>query len=269
MNRLDDERVINDALLFGLRVTFRPIDSLEIGLSRTAQWCGDDRPCGFDAFTDLLLGNDNRGVNVDPDDEPGNQLAGIDLRWVLPRSVPIALYMQWIGEDSRRGGPEIGSWLRQVGIEHWGRTGGRDHRTHLEVSDTSCREGGFGFSDLKPNCGYQHSIYATGYRYRDRVMGHGTDDDGRSYSLGSTLVQSDGHSWNLTLRYMELNRAGDPDGRHSLTATPQELADLQLSHDRLTRYGRFHAGLGASYLDDELSGNTTTDVFGFFKWTME
>ena len=269
MNQLDDERFVNDALLFGMRATFRPIDSLEIGLSRTAQWCGDGRPCDFGTFTDLLLGNDNRGVNVDADDEPGNQLAGFDLRWVLPRNFPAAFYMQWIGEDTRRGGPEIGSWLRQVGIEHWGRIGALDHRTHLEASDTSCREGGFGFSDLKPNCGYQHSIYRTGYRYNGRVMGHGTDDDSRTYSLGSTLVQSNGHSWNLTLRYMELNRAGTPDARHTLTATPQELSDLQLSHERLTRYGRFHAGIGASHLDDELSGETTTDLTGFIQWILE
>jgi hypothetical protein len=269
MNQLDDERIVSDALLFGLRVTFRPIDSLEIGLSRTAQWCGDDRPCDFDAFTDLLLGNDNRGVNVDPNEEPGNQLAGIDIRWVLPRGMPAALYMQWIGEDTRQGGPEIGSWLRQAGIEHWGQIAGLDHRTHVEVSDTTCREGGFGFSDSKTNCAYEHSIYRTGYRYKGRAIGYGTDGDGLTYSLGSTLVQPGGHSWNLTLRYMELNRAGAPDARHTLTATPQELADVQLTHDRLTRFGRLHVGLGVSRLDDEASGESSTDVTGFVQWVME
>ena len=269
MNQLDDERFVNDALLFGMRVTLRPINSLEIGLSRTAQWCGDDRPCGFDAFTDLLLGNDNRGVNVDPDDEPGNQLAGIDMRWVLPKSLPVALYMQWIGEDTRRGGPELGSWLRQVGIEHWGFLGSLSHRTHLELSDTTCREGGFGFSDLKPNCAYEHSIYQTGYRYNGRSMAYGTDGDGLTWSLGSTLVESAGHSWNLTVRHMELNRAGTPDARHTLTATPQDLSDLQISHNRLIRFGRLYVGIGVSRLEDESSGDSTNDVFGFVEWATE
>jgi hypothetical protein len=50
MSSLDDERVINDALLFGVRGSFRPPGTgLEIGISRTAQWCGDDRPCGLDS----------------------------------------------------------------------------------------------------------------------------------------------------------------------------------------------------------------------------
>lgn len=270
MNRLDDERAIDDALLFGLRVAFEPHRSLEIGLSRTAQWCGDGRPCDFDTFTDLLLGNDNRGVNVDPDDEPGNQLAGIDMRWRLPRDIPVALYMQWIGEDTRQGGPEPGSWLRQAGIEHWGSAFGLAHRTHVEISDTICREGGFGFAGAKPDCAYEHGIYATGYRYNGRVIGHPADGDARTWSLGSTLVQSAGHSWNLTVRYMELNRVGAaPDARHTLAATPQDLADVQLSHERLTRYGRFHLGLGLRRLDDTPSGDTTTDVTGFIQWTLE
>ena len=45
MNRMDDERVVEDGLLFGMRGSFRPVPGLEIGLSRTAQWCGDGRPC--------------------------------------------------------------------------------------------------------------------------------------------------------------------------------------------------------------------------------
>jgi hypothetical protein len=268
MGQLDDERVLNDALLFGLRINFKPVDGLEIGFSRTAQWCGDGRPCGFSAFTDLLVGNDNRGVNVDPENEPGNQLAGIDVRFALPKKIPLALYMQWIGEDSRRGGPEIGSWLRQFGIEHWGTFKGLQHRTHLEVSDTKCREGGFGFSETKPDCGYEHSIYRTGYRYNGRSIAHGMDGDGLSWSLGSTLVQPDGHSWNVSFRHVEINRAGMPGTSHTLSPTPQELTDLQVTHDRTTGVGRFHIGLGLSRLDDELGGGSSEDVVAFLQWSL-
>jgi len=101
MDVLDDERTINDAWLFGMRGSFRPPRTgLEIGISRTAQWCGDGRPCDFKTFLRLLNGNDNRGANVDPEDEPGNQLAGFDIRWTLPKQTPVALYIQWIAEDT-------------------------------------------------------------------------------------------------------------------------------------------------------------------------
>ena len=76
MDLLDDERAVEDALLFGARFSFRPVSGLELGLSRTAQWCGEDRPCDLEAFFNLLVGNDNGGVNVDSEKQPGNQLAG-------------------------------------------------------------------------------------------------------------------------------------------------------------------------------------------------
>lgn len=267
MGQLDDVRTVNDALIFGLRGSIRPVRGLEIGISRAAQWCGDGRPCNGSTFLDLLVGNDNRGVNVAPEDEPGNQLAGIDIRWVLPRKIPVALYMQWIGDDSRPDIPKIGSWLRQLGLEFWGTVGGLSHRTHIEVADSTCRQGGFGFSGIKPDCAYEHAIYTTGYRYRGRSLAHGTDGDGLSYSIGSTLVQSAAHSWNVSLRYMEINRIGTPNLRHTLSATPQEILDLQISYDRLTPVGRLYAGIGYSRLDDSLTGASDSDVSGFIRWS--
>jgi hypothetical protein len=267
MTQLDDERAINDALLFGIRGSIRPVSGLEIGISRTAQWCGDDRPCDFSTFADLLLGNDNRGVNVDPDAEPGNQLGGFDIRWALPRQIPLAAYMQWIGEDGRGGGGAIGSWLRQLGLEYWGTIGGLSHRTHFEVSDSMCKEGGFGSGANKPNCAYEHSIYQTGYRYKNRSIGHPADGDTKSYSIGSTLVQSAGHSWNVSLRYMEINRQGNPSPTHTISPTPQEAVDVQVSHERETRFGRFYVGVAYAQVDDLATATSSSDASGFLQWS--
>ncbi len=265
MNVLDDERFVNDAWLFGIRGSFRPARGLEIGISRTAQWCGDDRPCGLDTFAKLLIGRDNTGT----ENEPGNQLGGFDIRWSLPKNIPVALYLQWIGEDNCNGCGPIGAWLRQIGLEHWGSVGQLSHRTHLEVSGSTCRDGRFGFDFERPNCAYEHHIYQTGYRYQGRAIGHGADGDSLSYSLASTLVQSAGHTWNVSLRHMEINRIGAPDSRHTLTPTPQELTDLQVSHERHTRFGRFHAGLGYSRLKDELSSTSNSDMTGFIQWSSQ
>jgi hypothetical protein len=76
-------------------------------------------------------------------------------------------------------------------------------------------------------------------------MGHRMDMVGLSYSIGSTLVQSRGHRWNLLLRYMEINQAG-VQGPHTISAKSQELSDIQLTHNRLTSIGRFYFDL-----DDE------------------
>ena len=50
MGLMDDERVVKDGLLWGMRFSMRPLRGLEIGLSRTAQWCGDDRKCDLKTF---------------------------------------------------------------------------------------------------------------------------------------------------------------------------------------------------------------------------
>ena len=269
MGLLDDERVINNGLLWGLRGSFRPTRGLEIGLSRTAQWCGDGRVCDLKTFLRLLNGNDNQGANVNPEDEPGNQLAGVDIRWTLPRQIPLALYMQWTAEDTRRTGFSFHQWLEQVGVEYWGTIGDASHRTHFEVANSTCHLGALGEGSLIPNCAYNHFIFQTGYRYNGRSIGYSGDGDTLSYSIGSTLVQSAGHSWSISLRYMEINRLGAPDLRHTLTPTPQELTDLQVSHERHTTYGRFYAGLGYSRLDDTLSNTSSSDVTGFIRWSSQ
>lgn len=268
ISRLDDERYVNDALLFGIRGSFRPPGTgLEIGISRTAQLCGDGRPCSLSTFIDMFLGNDNKGVNVDPPDEPGNQLGGLDIRWRLPRQVPIALYMQWIGEDGRGGGEGIGAWLRMAGMEFWGQLGSTSHRTFFEVADTSCHEGGFGFSDAVPNCAYEHSIYQTGYRYKGKAIGYSTDGDSLSYSLGSTLVQSGGHSWNILLRYMELNRIGDTNTRNTVSPSSSTVADLHLSYHRQTSLGVFQIGVGLADVDGPVAEEVDNDASAYIQWS--
>ena len=263
---LDDERWVKDALLLGIRGSIRPVKGLEIGVSRTAQWCGAGRPCRWRILGGLLLGRDNRGVNVSARNEPGNQLGGIDIRWSLPGGVPVTAYLQWIGEDGRGGGEGIGSWLRQLGVEFHGRLGSLSHRTHVEVSDTQCREGGFGFSGGKPNCAYEHGIYRSGYRYRGRVMGHGMDGDGLSYSLGVTLVQSSSHVWNLSLRHMELNRRGWRQLTHSVAPRARTVSDVRILHERESRFGHFRFGAGYARMESDVSGERRSEPRLFFEW---
>lgn len=267
MGQLDSERAVPDPLLFGIRFTFRPVRGLEIGVSRTAQWCGDNRPCDVGTFVDLLLGKDNRGVNVNPENEPGNQLGGFDVRWSLPGR-PLAVYAQWIAEDTRQGGPELGSWLRQVGFEWSGTFLGHSHHSFLEVSDTACHDGGLGFSEAEADCAYSHATYTNGYRYRGRPMGHGADADSLVYSIGTTLVQSDGHSWTAAVRRMTINRIGQPDDQHSLAAFPQDRFDIQLAYRRLHSSGSVEVGIGYRRIDGFQPSENENQMTGFIKWSV-
>ena len=185
----------------------------------------------------------------------------------LAQTLPVALYMQWTAEDGRPQGVPLGSFLRLVGAEYWGSIGSLTHRTHVEIAETTAREGGFGFSDKKPNSAYNHPLYPTGYRYNQRVLGHSIDGDGRSYSLGSTLVQSAGHTWGISLRYMNIKRDGSFDPRHSISATPQDRIDIQITHSRTTGIGRFYIGVGYRYIDDIAFAVDSSDFTGFLRWS--
>src|SRR5690606_41917145 len=80
--QLESGRHIPEAKLLGARFAFMPLKGLEIGLSRTAQWGGDGRPESLSSLFDLMLGTeDNVHTVEETKNEPGNQLASIDLRY--------------------------------------------------------------------------------------------------------------------------------------------------------------------------------------------
>ena len=261
--QLESGRAVPNAQLFGARFNFRPLPSLEIGLSRTAQWCGDGRPCDLDTFVDLLAGRDNVGDdNVNRSNEPGNQLAGFDARWA-PRlfGLPIAAYAQFIGEDEAGGLPS--RYLGQMGVDGTGMLFNRwSYRWFAEFSATSCR---FYRPDEFNNCAYNNGIYQTGYRYRGRSIGHGADGDARLVSVGVSLADAADTQWHVLLRAGELNRGDAADSFHTLTPTTQDIVSVDLAHKRTFRYGRLSVGVGVESVDSSF-GTSDEDVRGFLRW---
>ena len=106
------------------------------------------------------MGNDN---DQDLAEQPGNQLAGFDVRWSWPGArVPLALYAQGIGEDEAGFMPS--KYLGLFGAEVWGdlaaARGARTSSTRTRPAISSTRPE-FG-------CAYTNNIYTSGYRYRGR-----------------------------------------------------------------------------------------------------
>lgn len=262
--QLEKEREIPDAQFFGMRFNFRPLPSLEIGLSRTAIWCGDGRPCDASTFADLLIGRDNRGVDgIDESNEPGNQLAGYDIRWTprfLGRSV--SLYVQMIGEDEAGGLPS--KYLGQFGVEWSGYLAKRwSARAFAEFSEPVCQ---FYEDSEVHNCAYNHVIYRTGYRYRGRSIGHGADSDAEIVSAGMILVDAQDTQWRANIRFGKLNAGGRPDVRHSLTPTEQDILSVDVSHARAFSLGTVEIGAGYEEIDDLASGRSDGDARFYVQW---
>lgn len=261
---MESSRHVPHARFFGWRVGFKPLPNLEIGLTRTAQWCGDGRPCGVDTFFDLLTGvRDNPGQNVNPEEEPGNQLGGVDLRYSF-RGLgrPWAFYTQWIGEDEQNGLPS--GYLAQLGIETWNSwgDGGASYRIHAEYNEPTCSA----ITDSDPNfgCAYNHSIYRDGYRYRGRAIGHSADGDSVVFTLGGLFFTTQGHTWQVTARRAELNRNNNP--RNSLTPLKQEINTLEVRHTRVFPFGDLSVSLGTEFGEVVATGADIDETRASIQW---
>lgn len=246
-----------DARFFGMRATWKPHPRFEFGLSRSAQWCGEGRPCDFDTFLDLLAGKDNDQA---PSQQPGNQMAGADLRWSLPW-VPVAIYLQGIGEDEANSMPS--KYLGLFGAEIWGGLGDRSWRAHAEYADTACA---FYESEPQFGCAYRNVNYSDGYQYRDRSVGHAIDGDSRQWAAGFMLVNSGGESWELALQDSDVNRrSANP--VHSVSDVAASIRSADLYHRREFAGGDLWIGIGYEERDSTPATEDTEDIRGFLQWS--
>lgn len=223
---------------FAARFNFKPRPWLEFGLTRTAQMCGGDRPCDWDTFVDMLLGNDNQVEDGATGGQPGNQMAGYDIRLRSPwRALPVVVYAQLIGEDEAGGLPS--KFLGQFGLETWGSLRDDSWRLRVEYADTACN-----FSRELPefNCAYRNAIYPQGYDYRGRNIGHGLDNDSRMFTVAGMLSRQNGDVVSLSFRRQTFNRDGG--GDHPISAVPLDVDNVELRVSRVFGFGKVSAGIG-------------------------
>lgn len=190
--RLSGQQQPRHPWLIGMRVTAQPFAGLEIGLSRTIQWGGAGRDESWSSLWRALKGNDNVGDSgVTKDNEPGNQMAGYDIRYAhaLGGGQTLAGYAQAIGEDERNHKPY--KFLVTAGLEWSGRfarTGGAlwagySWRVFGEWSDTGMRHA---FGTHQPGA-YRHGAFASGYSNARQPLGFPAGGDVTLGSLGAII----------------------------------------------------------------------------------
>jgi hypothetical protein len=247
------------AKFFGARLTWKPHPRVEVGLSRSAQLCGDGRPCGLDTFWDLMTGNDN---DQPLEEQPGNQMAGYDVRWSIP-GAPVAVYLQAIGEDEANFLPS--KFLGLVGAEAWGGIGDASWRAHVEYADTACS---FYESEPQFGCAYRNVIYFDGYQYRDRSIGHAIDGDSRQLAAGLMLAAAGGETWGIAAQEAHVNRAS-ANPVHSVAGEAAKIRSADLYHQRSLWGGRLSLGVGYEEREPDVGDGATGDLRGFVQWGWE
>ena len=167
------------AVFVGNRLTARPLPLLEVGLTRTAQWGGEGHPHSLKSFGKMLFGI---GVNANAPGEaigdPGNQMAGFDLRLRCPGGRRCAGYAQAIGEDSTHHVPS--RFLGLYGLEAWSADGRQ--RWFAELVESVCGAV-LEHHPLRP-CAYRNYAYPEGYTHAGRWIGAAAGSDSRVLTLG-------------------------------------------------------------------------------------
>jgi len=271
-----------------MRLNFKPLKNLEIGVSRTAQFCGtvvqfdeetgditgrNDRPCDLSTFWKLLKGQDNSGENVDSTNEPGNQLAGYDLRWSFNLfSQPTAFYTQWIGEDANAFLPT--QMMGEFGLETWGQY--RDlgtYRIFFEWSDTECDFDFYRGNGGRSNICYNNQVFREGYRYRERTIGHSFDNDSAVFTLGTIFIDNHDGIWTAKINAGNLNRddQGQRDPsivRNTVAKEKTKYRELTLDYTQDTRFGKIRVGAGYDDRKIDRTGVSDSDVELYLEWTL-
>ncbi|NMP15141.1 capsule assembly Wzi family protein [Thalassotalea sp. Y01] len=262
MNQFEDDRHVPNTLLWGFRMTIKPMPNLELGVTRLAQWAGDDRPSDLSTFWDVLKGDDNCVLSAAECEkqglEPGNQLAGADLRYSnVLFDLPFSIYTQVIGEDGNsKNSGLIGQKVWTHGIDTQFRALDHYWRAYLEYTDsyTDCTPASLGEEDSRygvGDCLYEHHIYRSGMRYERRVLGNLYENDAETYVLGFISQLNELSSWEVKFRYLDLNYdnsdwyPNNPDLGNTLTKINEEV--LMVSVKYQLRKGHFKYTIGGDY----------------------
>jgi hypothetical protein len=267
LSQMEHDRADIDAPYFlAMRVSIMPTEKLELGASRTAQFCGKQQTCDASTVIDLLIGNDNPGFDATDETEPGNQLAGFDMRWASPIGEgPYAVYAQMIGEDESGYLPS--KYLEQFGLEVW-KPSTRGDMLHLfaEYADSTCSA-----SRRSPyfDCAYTQTRFnAEGYRYRGRTLGYSADNDAELYAVGFTYSRLEGDLWSATMRGGRLNRDGiEPDLRNTVSPVAADYFSAEAGWQGHWNRSHFSIQVGAeSYQAD--GADRDIQAFGFLTWAI-
>jgi hypothetical protein len=224
-----------------MRFSFRPIEGLEIGLSRGMQWGGRGRDNDLSTFWKSLT---SKGENTSS--QAGNQLAGYDVRYgfSLSSSYAMALHAQSIGEDEAGYLPARRTMQGGV-ILSQALNNGDFLQYDVEYTNTTADP----FATVFSNITYEHSVYQSGYRYRGRALGASYDNDSEIVSLGLSYQRTDGSLWRGRISSMKLNEDGVARG-NLVSRSANSLYMAELYHQCFLFDGRAKAGL--VYLSEDV-----------------
>lgn len=167
-------------LYTGMRLTFRPTQWAEVGVSRAIQFGGAGRRNDLNTYVKSLLGIDTN-VTGDRVQDSGSQLAGFDLRLTCPRSFGCAVYTQLMGEDMNNNRTPLPTkYMSLFGVEST--FGQGRYRAFAEYANTNMNS--LRADNPLPLPGYLNGAYGQGYTNGGRWIGSAQGGGSKVWTLG-------------------------------------------------------------------------------------
>ena len=208
--------------------------------------------------------------NTGTPDEPGNQLAGIDVSYsfAIAKHMYLKLYAEAMAEDEAGKTFIPNRMARLMGASVSGSYGdnGASWLLDFEYSDTASTESWI-HGRRRYNLIYGNSIYKSGYHYLGRAIGHSLDTDSELISVGSNFLSS--NSWNYSLQYHHVEINTDGTGRNTVSEEAKNLQILEASAQGDVVLGKIRMGI--NYTSEGIEGMGSTEAFirGGVSWGLE
>lgn len=256
VSKMEKNRHIPAPIFVGMRLNFEPIENFEVGLARTLMLCGQDRPCGFKQWTNGLIAIGDLDNIGEASEQPGNQLAQISLSYSFKVSneIDAKIYAEGTAEDIHIFLPF--KYSRLIGTTFtapFGNDGGKFNLT-AEASDTYGSQRWFYGKRFKGTM-YNHSLFRSGYRYNNRVIGHALDSNSQYVSVKGSILQSNGLEYGL--KYQNILVNSEDNGRNKLSGSREKINSFIASVAAPTKFGKFI--LQGRYMDNEINTPSVND----------
>ena len=243
--KFDGPQIQSGVYYDATRLTVNPFPGLEIGISKTEQFCGQGHPCVplRDYFTNFDFSTHPNNVNGE---------GSIEIKYAGKVSaVPFQVYAQMMNEDYSWTTSSGSSYL--IGSSIFLPVNGHPLKLTAEYANTIATKTPFGFGSHIYGYTYTDTQFPDGMHYRGRTLGFSLDTDSSLLSLQGSMSDDDGRFYELAFHHATIGNHHSPPGINSVSYTPVivNMAEARVSLPFTLNHRTFKLDLAGRLQDDQ------------------
>jgi hypothetical protein len=241
LSKFDGPQIQSNVYYDAARLTINPFAGLEIGLTKTDQFCGQGHPCAplRDYFKNIDFSTHPNNVNGE---------GGLDIKYShMLGGVPFQVYGQLMDDDYSLFTSSGTSHL--LGASIYLPAGENPVKVTAEYTNSIATKTLFSFGNNIYGFSYNDGQYPDGMRYRGRTLGFSLDSDSTLLSLQASWTDPAGPFYELSFHHATIGNSQTPLGNNIVSSSPV-LVNLGEARVSLPWHG-FKLDLAGRLQDDQ------------------